>query len=533
MRIVSRTGICKTPSGTHYLDVGGSVNFDTTLNIKGNLLLDSTATIEAASGAGGDVTLGASTDTTIINIGAAAHAKTINIGGPADTVIIDGNVLTNNTTNLTVEDKLITLNKGGLASSAGTAGIDFEEASSITGYIRTSSDRSGFEFKSPSKSGILKLEASSSAFTHTILSANTANRIWTLPDTTDTFVGLSSTQTLTNKTLSAANISGATNISGTETNSATSTYSATQTFNGTVNMTSAVNITGNLSGRGVVPIGAVVPVFSIAGGFSIPASGVVSNGWMRADGAAVPAAQVVTAGTLTPNLSDSRFIMGATTSGTTGGANSITPAGSVTSSFSGTAVARNTWFSGSTYTPSGTLNLSLNNSLTTYSVDHSHSVTNHTHNMAHTHMWSYNLNDDQYTSSNSADFDSIINSGDFRWTENGPNATDAFVENALRQTITDYWTSGVYATPGGSSGASALTGGSTASTNTTTTLDLNLSHSHSFSTASFSGSGVNPSTTFSAAGNYTPSGSVSSSFSGSLFDSRPLYVSAIYLIRVS
>lgn len=533
MRIVSRTGICKTPSGTHYLDVGGSVNFDTTLNIKGNLLLDSTATIEAASGAGGDVTLGASTDTIIINIGAAAHAKTINIGGPADTVIIDGNVLTNNTTNLTVEDKLITLNKGGLASSAGTAGIDFEEASSITGYIRTSSDRSGFEFKSPSKSGILKLEASSSAFTHTILAANTANRIWTLPDTTDTFVGLSSTQTLTNKTLSAANISGATNISGTETNSATSTYSATQTFNGTVNMTSAVNITGNLSGRGVVPIGAVVPVFSIAGGFSIPASGVVSNGWMRADGAAVPAAQVVTAGTLTPNLSDNRFIMGATTSGTTGGANSIIPAGTVSApAFTGTAVARNTWFQSGNYTPAGYTTLpNITSTSLTADLTHGHSVAIHSHSISeHRHRWATNVGGGGISTwPNDTTSDSSLTI----WTEQGPSAVDNIQEWSVDQLgFSNSWFTGNGRFNGGNTLNS--TGGSSASTFTNLGI-LDFSHAHGYTTTtpSLTGSAV-AYNSWSAAGNYTPSGSVSApTFSGTSFDNRPLYVSAIYLIRVS
>jgi len=332
MRIVTRTGICKTPSGTYYLDVGGTVNIDSILNIRGNLLLDSTATIEAAVGSGGDVSLGTAAETTILNFGTGAHAKTITIGNTLDTVTIRGNTIFNNVTNANILDALITLNKGGGVASASDSGFELEENAAISGYFKTSADRAAFVIKSPARSGILRLQASANAFTHTILSSNTSDQTWTLPNTTDTFAGLSSSQTFTNKTLTSAIINGSTNISGTETNTAASTYSNTQTFSGstalngtntvggatTFNSTVAVNgataFNAPTSGFGVVPLGGVIAIFNnLSGAFSVPASGSVSSGWQRADGAAIPSGNTVS-GT-TPNISDGRFIRGASTSG--------------------------------------------------------------------------------------------------------------------------------------------------------------------------------------------------------------------------
>lgn len=104
-----------------------------------------------------------------------------------------------------------------------------------------------------------------------------------------------------------------------------------------------VNTIGNFQAAGnapgVVPLGAIIAMTSgLTGAMAIPASGVVSNGYMRADGTAIPANNTVS-GT-PPNLSTSIFLRGATTfSGTGGGtlsaanipqiSTSYTPAGSV------------------------------------------------------------------------------------------------------------------------------------------------------------------------------------------------------------
>lgn len=78
----------------------------------------------------------------------------------------------------------------------------------------------------------------------------------------------------------------------------------------------AISPTGKLSPAfGQTPVGGVIAMFdnsALPGAFTLPISGAVSQGWMRADGAAVPAGQAITAATVLPNLSDSRFVMGST-----------------------------------------------------------------------------------------------------------------------------------------------------------------------------------------------------------------------------
>ncbi|MEY2859111.1 MAG: hypothetical protein RLZZ74_3424 [Cyanobacteriota bacterium] len=87
------------------------------------------------------------------------------------------------------------------------------------------------------------------------------------------------------------------------------------------------NIIGNFQAAGnapgVVPLGAIIAMTSgLTGAMAIPASGVVSNGYMRADGTAIPASNSVS-GT-SPNLSGSIYLRGSTTYGGTGGSNTST-----------------------------------------------------------------------------------------------------------------------------------------------------------------------------------------------------------------
>jgi hypothetical protein len=68
-----------------------------------------------------------------------------------------------------------------------------------------------------------------------------------------------------------------------------------------------VNIAGN--GRGVAPLGSIIAMTSgFTGAMAVPGSGIVSNGWIRADGSVIPGGNTVS-GT-TPNLSSSVFLRG-------------------------------------------------------------------------------------------------------------------------------------------------------------------------------------------------------------------------------
>lgn len=76
---------------------------------------------------------------------------------------VQGDTTTVNTATLDVEDKNVTLNKGGAAASAAGAGINFEEDSAVTGYIRVADDdRANIDIKAPSGSE-LKLDINADA----------------------------------------------------------------------------------------------------------------------------------------------------------------------------------------------------------------------------------------------------------------------------------------------------------------------------------------------------------------------------------
>lgn len=101
-----------------------------------------------------------SAGTTTLNIG-ATNADIINIGNATCTVNITGTINNNNVTNLTVTDKAITLNSGGAASSGFSAGIEIEEDSSVTGYVKTSADRNSWDFVAPNQTGVISLTSGS------------------------------------------------------------------------------------------------------------------------------------------------------------------------------------------------------------------------------------------------------------------------------------------------------------------------------------------------------------------------------------
>jgi len=107
-------------------------------------------------------------------------ATVINIGNASSVVNFNGTVNDNNVTNLIVSDQLITLNAGGGVGSATGAGIEFEEDSVITGYVKTSADRNSLTAKAPATAGVVTVTPGASGFTidqgsHNPLTIDTAN----------------------------------------------------------------------------------------------------------------------------------------------------------------------------------------------------------------------------------------------------------------------------------------------------------------------------------------------------------------------
>jgi hypothetical protein len=114
--------------------------------------LDSTA---------GGITLSSANTTHGVKIGTATSSVPITIGHTtsevtvADNLTVTGDLTVNgatttvSTTELLVEDKLITLNDGGADNTARGSGIEFEENGSVAGFIKTSADGEEFELKVP------------------------------------------------------------------------------------------------------------------------------------------------------------------------------------------------------------------------------------------------------------------------------------------------------------------------------------------------------------------------------------------------
>jgi hypothetical protein len=127
-------------------------------------ILDIDVTGAGTVDAGGDLTL---TGARVILTGSSAADSVLiqselTVSGDAvfaGNLTVNGTTTTVDTTNLLVKDKLITINDGGAASSAGGSGIEFEEDGSATGFIKTASDRAGFEFQAPANSNTLTIDA--------------------------------------------------------------------------------------------------------------------------------------------------------------------------------------------------------------------------------------------------------------------------------------------------------------------------------------------------------------------------------------
>ena len=95
----------------------------------------------------------------------------------------------------------------------------------------------------------------------------------------------------------------------------------TQSFAGDKTFVGNVHVAGN--GKGIVPVGAVIAIANSAA-WSLPGANAIKDGYALCNGQAFPSgSNPAFTGTM-PNLSDERFLQGSTSSGTTGGANTVT-----------------------------------------------------------------------------------------------------------------------------------------------------------------------------------------------------------------
>jgi Chaperone of endosialidase len=176
-------------SPTVPLDVVGEIKTTsqvTAPTVKLGAIIPATSTIDIGCDlTTSNVNIGCANTVQVVNIGANNGSTTINIGTGTDIVNIAGTMNYVSTTDLEVTDKLITLNKGGALASGGGTGIQLEESNIMTGYIKTSSDRNSWLFKTPTGSTDFTLDLSAANVANlnasTIVMSNTNVGIGTNP----------------------------------------------------------------------------------------------------------------------------------------------------------------------------------------------------------------------------------------------------------------------------------------------------------------------------------------------------------------
>ena len=148
----------------------------------------------------------------------------------------------------------------------------------------------------------------------------------------------------------------------------------------------SLGVPSGIEGPGSCPIGSMLAIASVVA-WTLPTTGQIKNGWALANGQAIPAGAHPSFSGNLPNLSDSRFLQGSTTIGTTGGANSIdfSHTHSVTSNVSianhAKLIASDIPQISTNYTPVGTTNIA-----------HGHTVSESPHSHTSRVAWSSDTN---------------------------------------------------------------------------------------------------------------------------------------------
>lgn len=102
------------------------------------------------------------------------------VGNSTATVNVVGSTINLSTSSLNTTGKILKVNRDGLSATGSDAGFEIEEATTVTGYFRSSSDRNSFVLKAPNTAGIATITPGSGGITldqssHNPLTLGTAN----------------------------------------------------------------------------------------------------------------------------------------------------------------------------------------------------------------------------------------------------------------------------------------------------------------------------------------------------------------------
>ena len=150
--------------------LGGSLFVGQALEVSGNSTIDSDLTVQGTvwtssiGSTSSSMNIGTGSNIAFINLGTGTNPEglptVINIGSIGGTVNIPGTLTVNDQTNTAILDKVIILNRHGGAGTGGSSGFEIEEDAGITGYIKTSDDRTSFLLRTPASTSDLVIDIS-------------------------------------------------------------------------------------------------------------------------------------------------------------------------------------------------------------------------------------------------------------------------------------------------------------------------------------------------------------------------------------
>lgn len=278
---------------------------------------------------------------------------------------------------------------------------------------------------------------------------------------------------------------------------------------------------------GLIPVGAIIPIMSnMAGAFTPGASGTVIDGLMLCDGAAIPINQILSGNT--PDLTNNRFLMGASTAGLTGGTNDSSHTHEYVHTHGLSNHQHGMQHEHITDSKLGTITLA-----------HSHTVNSHNHSVAgHRHEFRIALGDRDYNAvGTGAAMGTLGQSGAFRYSTNqyqGGGASGSYNQTYNNAGGSSFGSVTRYVSTGDTSfqGDQATT---SASPGTNSQLS-NYNASHSHRTGGSIQLGGPPDITRPDTDvpdlNITDNQSTTTTGNPSINENRPNYMSCIYVIRV-